>query len=120
MQTNMKAHETFLYRIIQVIWYVFSVIEALLVVRVILELFGAHRSAPFTGIIYHLTNPLVAPFQYVFGLPSVGANVIDINALLALLVYWLIAWGAVSLVAMNRTVEPHEASHELRAHDPRM
>lgn len=113
----MNASETFLYRVTQAIWYLFSLLETLLIVRFILRLFGANPDAAFTSFVYGISQVFVAPFQYVFGSPSVGVAVVDMSTLLALIMYWILAWGITTLIAMNREVDDIEASRELKAQD---
>lgn len=113
----MNSQEKFLYQITRFVWYCFSVIEALLLVRFVFKLFGANPAANFTNFIYTFSGFFVSPFQFVFGSPSVGIGAIDMSTLLAIVMYWLLAWAIVSLVVLNRKVDQHEASEELRAQE---
>ena len=106
-----------LYRGTQIVWYVFSVIEALLLLRFVLKMIGANTGAAFTDLIYSLTAPLVAPFMYIVGSPNVAGAVFEWSTLIALLVYWLVAWGIVRLFAMGRPVSTLEAEEGLYEQD---
>ncbi|HXK39684.1 MAG TPA: YggT family protein [Candidatus Paceibacterota bacterium] len=106
-----------LYRGTQIVWYVFSVVEALLLLRFFLKLIGANAGAGFTQFIYSVTYPLVAPFLFVVGSPAVNGNVFEWTTLLALFVYWLLAWGIVRLLAMGRPVSTTEAQVKLTEQD---
>ncbi len=108
---------TAMYRVTRVVWYVFYAIEVILLFRFVLRLLGANQAAAFTDLVYGLSAPLVAPFRFVFGAPSVGGSVIEWGTLLAMLVYWVIAWGIVKLFAMNRPVSPGEAQQHLAEDD---
>lgn len=108
---------TTLYRTTRAIWFFFSVIEALLLLRFVLKLFGANAGAPFTELIYGITAFFIAPFLYVFGTPAVGGSVIEFSTLLAMLVYWLLAIGIIKLVAMNRPIPQTEAARGLEEQD---
>lgn len=108
---------TTLYRTTRFIWYIFYVIETLLVLRFALKLLGANAGAAFTQFVYTLSAPFVAPFMYVFGSPSVAGSVFELSTLLALFVYWLLAWGIVKLIVMNRSVSHVEAQHSVEAQD---
>ncbi|MEX0918138.1 MAG: YggT family protein [Candidatus Paceibacterota bacterium] len=102
-----------LYKTTRVIWYVAYVIEALLITRFVLKLLGANPAAGFTDLIYSLSTVPLAPFLYVFGTNSSGTGIIEWSTLLAMLVYWFIAWGIVKLVLMNHHVPSHRAEQTL-------
>jgi uncharacterized protein YggT (Ycf19 family) len=109
--------QTGLYRVTRIIWYIFYVIEVMLLFRVLLRLLGANASAGFTQLVYGVSMPLLAPFRFVFSTPSVGGSVFEWSTLLAMIVYWVIAWGIVKLLAMNRSVSEGEAQHTLTEED---
>ena len=109
--------ETAMYRTTRAVWYVFGAIEIILAFRFALRLLGANTGAAFTQLVYGLSQPFVAPFQFVFGTPSAGASAIELSTLLAIAVYWFIAWGIVKLLVMNRPVSRYEAKAELQDQD---
>lgn len=113
------AHPTVkpLYHGTQIVWYVFSVVEALLLLRFFLKLISANPGAGFTSLIYSVTYPLIAPFQFVVGSPSIAGSIFEWTTLLALFVYWLLAWGIVRLLAMGRPVSTTEAQVKLTEQD---
>ncbi len=102
-----------LYRANQVIWYVFSVIEGLLLLRFMLRLLQANSDAWFTRFVYGLTDALVYPFVAVFRNIAIETSVIEWVTLLAMLVYWFIAVAISQLLVMGRSVSPGEADREL-------
>ncbi len=78
------------FRLALLISFALSIVEALLVVRIALELLAANPEANFTSLILGLTDPLVAPFQGVFPtLAALQGHALDTAALLALVVYAL-------------------------------
>lgn len=102
-----------LYRGTQVTWYIFGVIEALLVFRLLLKLLGANAAAGFTNFVYSVTSIFVAPFQAVFPSSRAEGSVFEWTTLLALFVYWMIAWGIVNLFVMGKSVSIPEAAVKL-------
>lgn len=80
-------------RVQQIIYLVFSIIEALLAIRFILMLLGANPQAGFAALIYGLTAPFLLPFAGLFGQPAAGGSVIETNTIVALVVYPLLAWA---------------------------
>jgi len=90
---------TAVYMIANVLWYIFAIAEALLAFRFVLVLIGAG-----SNFIYALTNPLVRPFDGILGSVSLGRGVLDLDTLLAMLVYWLLAVVLTSLLKPRYTV----------------
>ncbi len=93
----------------QIVYFVFGVLEALLIIRLVMKLLGANPDAGFSQLIYGITYPFVALFQGVF--PNAGGrgSVLELSTLLALIVYALVAWGIVRLIyllAERRTTTP--------------
>ena len=106
-----------LYRGTQVVWYILSVIETLLVFRFLLKLIGANPEAGFTKLIYTLSYPFDAPFLYVVRSTQVSGSVFEWTTLLAMLVYWVLAWGIVRLFVMGKPVSRTEAEVKLQKQD---
>jgi uncharacterized membrane protein len=94
-----------LYRGTQIVWYILGIIEALLAFRFILKLLAANTQAGFTQFIYGVTAPFAAPFLSVFNISRVE--------LLAMAVYWLIAWGIIKLLVIGKPVSTPEAAVKL-------
>lgn len=111
------TNETVLYRTTRYIWYVFYALEALLLFRFVLKLLAANAGAGFTNFIYTVSSVPLAPFRYVFNANSVGSSVFEWSTLLAMLVYWFIAWGIVKLVVMGREIDEREAERSLEMQD---
>ena len=102
-----------LFRGTQVVWYLFTLLEIFLVFRLVLEFTGANPSAGFTSFIYAATWPFAQPFIAVFRPSFVGNQIFEWTTLLAIVVYYLIAWGLTSLLAMSKTVSTPEAAAKL-------
>ncbi len=92
-----------------VIWFVSGVILILLAFRFLLTLLGANSGNGFADFIYFTSHPFVAPF---FGLFSYqqqfGAAHFEAYTLVAMAVYWVVAWLLTSLVNLNRPTYPLE------------
>lgn len=106
-----------LYRGTQIVWYVLAVLEALLAFRFVLRMLGANPNAGFTDFIYALTRPFVQPFINVFRADYVAGAVFEWTTLLAMFVYWLIAWAIVKLFVMSKPVSTPEAEVKLQEQD---
>ncbi len=64
----------------------------------ILKALAANTGAAFTGFVYNVTDPLVAPFQGIFATPTARGSVFEFSSIVAIVVYALIAWAMVRLV----------------------
>jgi hypothetical protein len=106
-----------LYRGTQVVWYLLGFLETLLLIRFLLRLLGANPGAGFTAFIYRVTRIFTAPFQNVFGASRVEGSVIEWTTLLAMLIYWLIAYGIIKLFIMSKPVSTPEAEVKLQEQD---
>ena len=102
-----------LYRGTQVVWYILGLLEVLLAFRFVLKLLAANPSAGFSSFIYNVSYPFAAPFLNVFNVTKVEGSVFEWTTLLAMFVYWLIAWGIVRLFFMSKTVSTPEAAAKL-------
>jgi hypothetical protein len=102
-----------LYRGTQIVWYVLGILEALLIFRFVLKLLAANPSAGFSSLIYSISHPFVAPFIAVFHTTQIEGSIFEWTTLLAMLVYWLIAWGIIKLFFMSKSVSTPEAAAKL-------
>ena len=80
------------YRVTQLIYWVFGLIEGLILIRFVLKALGANPSAGFAEFIYGITYPLVLPFVGLFGNPTAQGSVLELHSIVALVVYALLAW----------------------------
>jgi uncharacterized protein YggT (Ycf19 family) len=80
------------YRLTQLIYWIFGLVEALILIRFVLKALGANPSAGFAQFIYGITAPLVAPFINLFGNPQTQGSVLELNSIVALIVYALVAY----------------------------
>jgi len=106
-----------LYRGIQIVWYILSLLEILFAFRFVLKLTGANPTAGFTSFIYTITWPFTAPFLAVFPKTTVQGSIFEWTTILAMLVYWLIATAIVKLFLMSKTVSTFEAAVKLNNQD---
>lgn len=77
---------------VQLVNYLLTITETLLLFRFVFRLFGANSGNGFVNFIYDLTSPLVAPFRGIFASPAESGAVFDSAAVLAMLVYAVLAY----------------------------
>jgi uncharacterized protein YggT (Ycf19 family) len=88
-------------RATEVIYLLFGIIDGLLLIRLVLKLLAANPLAGFSKFIYGLTDVFLAPFRNL--LPTVGGGsgaVLEMSTIIAIIVYALIGWALVRLVAI--------------------
>ena len=85
----------------------------LLAFRFVLKLLAANPAAGFSQFIYGITYVFAAPFLTVFHRTQVVGSIFEWSTLLAMLVYWIIAWGIIKLFLMSKTVSTPEAAAKL-------
>jgi hypothetical protein len=102
-----------LYRGTQIVWYLLGLVEVLLAFRFVLKLLGANSAAGFTSFIYGVTYIFAAPFLSVFHMTQVFGSIFEWTTLLAMLVYWIVAFGIIKLFLMGKTVSTPEAADKL-------
>jgi hypothetical protein len=86
------------YKLQQAIYLIFGLIEALIAIRFVLMVLAANPNAGFAQFIYGITAPFMAPFVGLFGEPRLGGSVFEWTALVAIVVYMLLAWALVKIV----------------------
>lgn len=106
-----------LFRMSQVVWYLFGFLEVILALKFLLKLLGANPDAGFTNLIYTISYPFAAPFLGVFGQSAVSGSVFEWTTLLAMAIYALIAWALVKLFVMSKPVSTPEAAVKLEQQD---
>jgi hypothetical protein len=72
---------------------IIGIIELVLALRVILELFGANPGSEFVAWLYTLTAALIGPFTGAFAPLGLGnETVVDVVAILAMIAYAVLGW----------------------------
>lgn len=70
-----------------------ALIEIILIFRFILRLLAASANAPFVAWVYQTSQPLLAPFQFIFPTPSIrGGFTIEFTTLFAIFAYAVIGY----------------------------
>ena len=59
---------------------------------------GANAQAGFVQLVYSVSDVFMAPFNAIFATQHVAGARLEWSALIAILVYYLIAWGLDSLI----------------------
>lgn len=78
--------------------FLFTVLEGLIGLRVVLKLIDANSNNAFASFIYNITALFVAPFNSLMVNPALGGNVLELTSLVALIVYAVIAAVLIRLV----------------------
>lgn len=93
-----REQRIFTFKVTQLIWLLFGILEALIALRIGLRLIGANPESPIVALIYGFTYLFLFPFEGLVASPSVGSMVLELSSMFAMVIYGLIAW------AVERTV----------------
>jgi hypothetical protein len=77
----------------QLIWLLLGILEAAIALRVLFKLIGVNAENAFATLLYSVTDLFVAPFRSLIGAPAAGGMVLEISSIIAMIVYFLIAWA---------------------------
>ncbi len=81
----------------QVVDYVLGIVEVVLGLRFVLELFGANAGNWFVGAVYGLTGVLMAPFHAIFHTTVTQGATFEWSVLVAMVAYALLALAIIRL-----------------------
>jgi YGGT family len=87
-------------RIKQAIYFIFGAVNILILIRFVLLLLGASDASPFVGLVYGMSRGFVAPFSGIFAEPTLGGSVFEWAALVAIIIYALVAYGIARIVEL--------------------
>jgi hypothetical protein len=100
--TPVKSEATSFQTVEYLVYFIFGVLEILLVFRLVLKLMGASVASAFVNLIYGLTGIFILPFEGIFhrgfaqGVET--TSVLEPSTLVAIIVYAVLAWGIVVLI----------------------
>ncbi|HYI14708.1 MAG TPA: YggT family protein [Thermomicrobiales bacterium] len=95
---HVLARRAALDRVSSVIWFVVGMLEVAIGLRVAFKLLEANTSSGFVTFIYDVTEPFVRPFQGIFTDPTSDGAVLDSAALMAMVIWAIVALGVVRLI----------------------
>lgn len=88
----------------RIIYFILGILEMLLAFRFVFKLLGANPNSPFVDFIYSVSSIFIAPFYNIFPKATVRTqdivSVFEPETLIALLIYGLLAEGAVRLLVL--------------------
>ena len=85
-------------RVAAVVWTITGFLEILIGLRILFKLLAANAGNGFVNLIYSLSGVFVNPFQGIVRDVSSGSSVLEINSLIAMLLFALLAWGIMKVV----------------------
>jgi YggT family protein len=86
------------FKITQLIWLLLGLLEAAIALRVVFKLIGVNAQNAFATLLYNITNLFVFPFASLVGAPAYDGMVLEISSIIAMIVYFLFAWGVERIV----------------------
>jgi len=93
MPTPAEQQLASLYRAKRIVWFVVSVIIAVIALRFVLLALAANQENAFASFVYGLSGIFVAPFLGLFGAePTFGTSYYESASLVAIAVYLMLGW----------------------------
>ncbi len=80
------------YQVTRVMWTILGLIEILLGLRFLLKLVAANAESGFGALIYGVSGVFIAPFAGLVTTPASGGNILEVNTLIAMMIYALFFW----------------------------
>lgn len=91
----------------RIVYYILGILEVLLAFRLLLKMLGANPLSGFVSFIYSVSSLFLAPFYGIFrsqtsrGIETTA--IFEPSTFIAMIVYALIAYGVVRLIALKFT-----------------
>ncbi len=80
-------------RIVNIMYFLFTALELLMLTRVILSVIGVNTANGFASFIYGLSTPSVTLFASLVQNPTLGsAGILEVTTLIAMVVWAIVAW----------------------------
>lgn len=111
-RNSYKNRPSYLYARISRIF--FNLLEILLGLRFALKFTGAGADDWLVGIIYGLTQPFASPFLKALGVYEEQGVVLEWTTLIAMIIYWIVAWIIIKIFLIDETVSTTESERNLR------
>ncbi len=80
------------YKITELTWLFFIILEVLIGLRVVLKLIGANPASLFVALLYGVTGIFLIPFAGMLNNPTFGNMLLEISSIIAMFVYVLLGW----------------------------
>lgn len=96
------------YLLERIVWWIIGVTEVILLLRIVQAVLGVEGGNFFTAFIYNVGRPLVAPFFTLFdnyGQLTISNARFEYETLVAMVVYYIVAYVIVQLIRIFRTSE---------------
>lgn len=102
-----------IFRAYQVIYYLLGLVEVLLAARILFKLFGANAASPFISMLYGVSDIFALPFAGIFGVTATQTSVLEWSTIVAMVVYAVVAYGAVELFQLIKPTNPVEVEENV-------
>jgi uncharacterized membrane protein len=86
------------YKITELTWLFFIILEVLIGLRVVMRLIAANPASLFVSVLYGVTGIFLIPFAGMINNPTFGSMVLEISSIIGMIVYVLLGWVVDRLV----------------------
>jgi uncharacterized protein YggT (Ycf19 family) len=110
--SNIYEDKSSLYR--RLSWFILIVIEILLGLRFVLKFVGPDPGSEIPKFVYTVTQPLASPFLNALGNFKDERSVLEWTTLVAMALYWIIAWIIIRIFLTDHTVSTTESEKKYK------
>lgn len=106
-----------------IISFIVGIIQLILILRFLFQLFNANEGAAFTQLIYGLSQPLLLPFAAIFpNIELANGFVIELSTIVAIIVYGVVGMLLKRLFSVRKEPAHRETviREEPTAHEKRI
>ncbi len=103
-ETSRESSDQTTVILVNLVRIAYGFLAVMLALRMFLSLFAANTTNSFAVFVYSFTRPFVRPFQGLFGVDtlSAGGSRFEIETLVAIIVYGLVAWLLINLFLVKK------------------
>ncbi len=105
--------EKSLFRTTQIVWYILVLVEVFIFLRLFLKLIAANQFSWFTQFIYGVSDILIMPFRGIVGVTLLGNSLLDWPAVIAAIVYVIVAYLIALFTQLIKPVSPKEVDEKI-------
>lgn len=95
---SVALRRTLYARIAYVVWTIVAFIEAFIGLRVFLKLIAANPGNAFVNFVYDISGVFVNPFLGIVNDLQSGNSILEINSLIAMLIYLLLGYAVLRII----------------------
>ncbi|MDD2822551.1 MAG: YggT family protein [Candidatus Daviesbacteria bacterium] len=91
-----------------IVWYLLSILELLLIFRILLKFVGADPISLFTSSVYTTSDFFALPFSGIISSSIAGKSIMEWSTFVAMAVYWVVIWLIIEFFQLVKPIEAQD------------